>query len=278
MPLNAQRRQDLSRLIPEGLVATRRWLTSEGLGRHAVDNLVKADQLQPLMNGVYTRPGTSLTWQAVVCSLQHLPPTGLVVGGLTALDLQGLTHYTAEGPMKTIHLYGVDELPTWVNAVLPNVHFMRHNSNELRGRSLVNHEYSVRDQTLHNRDPLQGFTETLTWREDVWPLTTSSPERAILEVLMDVPTTVSFEHADQLMQGLTSLSPRRLQSLLELCRNIKVRRLFLWLAERHKYSWLAKLDTEKIDLGSGKRVLAENGKLDPKFLITVPSEMHGDGQ
>lgn len=259
-------------------MATRRWLTSQGLTRHAVDNLVKADQLNPLANGVYVRPGTSLTWQAVVCSLQHLPATGLTVGGLTALDLQGLAHYVSDSPTKTVHLYGVEDLPTWVNGILPNVQFVRHNTNELRGRSLVNHEYSVRNQTLHNRDPLQGFTESLTWREDVWPLTASSPERAILEVLMDVPKTVSFEHADQLMQGLTSLSPRRLQSLLELCRNIKVRRLFLWLAERHKYPWLAKLDTKKIDLGSGKRLLAENGKLDPKFLITVPSEMYGAGQ
>lgn len=259
-------------------MVTKRWLTSQRLTRHAVDNLVKSAQLQPLANGVYSRPGTSLTWQGVVCSLQHLPATGLTVGGLTALELHGLAHYAPGSAKRTVHLYGPDDLPRWVSGILSNVQFVRHSTNELRGRSLVNHEYRVRDQTFHNRDPLLEFTVPLTWREDVWPLTASSPERAMLEVLMDVPKTVSFEHADQLMQGLTSLSPRRLQSLLELCGNIKVRRLFLWLAQRYKYPWLAKLDTQKIDIGSGKRVLAEKGRLDPTFLITVPSEMYDAGQ
>lgn len=55
----------------------------------------------------------------------------------------------------------------------------------------------------------------------------SSPERAYLEVLVDVPKTVSFEHADQLLQGVTTLSPRRMEHLLRNCANVKVRRLFI---------------------------------------------------
>ena len=72
------------------------------------------------------------------------------------------------------------------------------------------------------------------------------------------------------MQGLTSLSQRALQQLLELCHNFKVRRLFFWFAERLNYTWLSRIDRSKIELGSGNRVIAKGGKLNKKYLITVP--------
>lgn len=112
--------------------------------------------------------------------------------------------------------------------------------------------------------------------EGAWPFTRSSPERAYLEILMDVPDTVSFEHADQLMQGLTSLSPRRLEQLLKLTRNIKVRRLFYWFAERQQHIWFKKLSPlpalDELGPGSGKRMIVQGGKLDTKYGITVPVE------
>jgi hypothetical protein len=66
------------------------------------------------------------------------------------------------------------------------------------------------------------------------------------------------------------LSPRNLQKLLEECKNVKVKRLFLWFADRHKYIWLSKLEIERINLGSGNRMIAKGGKLDNKYKITVP--------
>ena len=80
------------------------------------------------------------------------------------------------------------------------------------------------------------------------------------------------------MQGLVGLSPKRLNLLLALCQNVKVRRLFLWFAERHHHAWFEKIEHERYTLesgllGSGKRVLAKGGHLDAKYLITVPREM-----
>ncbi len=94
---------------------------------------------------------------------------------------------------------------------------------------------------------------------------------------MDVPGSVSFEHAAQLLQGMTSLSPRRLETLLRKCTSVKVRRLFYWLAERQNHAWFRKLpalnDLDELGSGSGNRMLATNGKLDAKYRITVPEEM-----
>jgi hypothetical protein len=101
----------------------------------------------------------------------------------------------------------------------------------------------------------------------------STPERAILELLNEVPQRETFHQADMLMDGLRNLSPRRLQTLLVECRSVKVKRLFLWFAERHHHAWLHKLDRRRIDLGHGKRMLVRGGKLDKKFNITVPGTL-----
>ena len=53
-------------------------------------------------------------------------------------------------------------------------------------------------------------------------------------------------------EGLRTLSPHRVQTLLEDCRNIKVKRLFFWFAERHEPAWLKKIDRDRIDLGKRK--------------------------
>jgi hypothetical protein len=155
---------------------------------------------------------------------------------------------------KVIHLYSTKSLPKWVNQLSSEISFVKHSSRDLS----VDHT---------------AFTTRREWKENMPGLVLSIPERAFLEILLDVPENISFEHADEIMQGLTSLSPRSLQGLLEKCDSIKVKRLFLWLAERYNYTWLQKLNLEKINLGSGNRVLFKGGKLDKKYKITVPESL-----
>ncbi len=98
-------------------------------------------------------------------------------------------------------------------------------------------------------------------------------EKALPEVLNDVPGKVSFEHADQLMQGMTALSSRALQSLLEHCNNIKVKRLFLWFGSRHNHSWFSKFIVEDIYLRSGNPMIVKGSVLDKTYKITVPKDL-----
>lgn len=273
MPTNVDRRQLLQDLVPDGLPVTKQWLAKQrpDFDRHALDNLVKGKQLTPLAPGVYIRPGTHLTWQGVVASLQTIFRTDLSVGGLTALELQGFAHYLPLSRQRAVHLYGKDVLPAWLESALPSVQFVRHNRlSSLGGSGLVNREYDTNERTLVDSS-IPGQ------RAGAWPFTMSSPERAYLEVLMDVPSAISFEHADQLLQGMTTLSPRRMEQLLRKCTSVKLRRLFYWMAERHSYAWLKKLPKpealDELGLGSGNRVLARGGRLDPRYRITVPEEM-----
>src|SRR5258708_26412983 len=106
MPINSQRRKELSHLLPEGTIATRSWLMANGFDRHAIDNLLKSDQLSSVAPGIYARWNSKLSWEAVVYHLQSDLNLNLTIGGLTALDLQGLSHYLPLAEKKKIHLYG----------------------------------------------------------------------------------------------------------------------------------------------------------------------------
>jgi len=92
-----------------------------------------------------------------------------------------------------------------------------------------------------------------------------------MEVLSLVDTTdASFTHAAELFAGLTSLRPGVINTLLTACASIKVKRLFLFLADLHDYPWFSKVEWRQLDLGSGKRVITKGGALDKQFMITVP--------
>ena len=103
---------------------------------------------------------------------------------------------------------------------------------------------------------------SLTWRyfgDGDWPIVLSTPERAVLELLDELPREETFHQVDMLMEGLVGLSPKRTSRLLEECRSVKVKRLFLWFAERHGHPWLERLDRDRIGLGKGKRMLCGAG-------------------
>lgn len=74
---------------------------------------------------------------------------------------------------------------------------------------------------------------------------------------------------------MNNLRPKLVQDLLEICSSIKVKRLFLCLAERIGHEWFHYLDLTKIDLGRGKRSIVKGGRYDSKYQITIPRAWMG---
>jgi hypothetical protein len=101
----------------------------------------------------------------------------------------------------------------------------------------------------------------------------SNPARAMLECLALAPALFSLTEAYELMEGLSTLRPKQVQELLENCKSVKVKRLFLYFAERSGHSWFKYIDQTKIDLGSGNRSLANNGVLIPKYNLILSKEL-----
>ncbi len=90
-----------------------------------------------------------------------------------------------------------------------------------------------------------------------------------------VPKEVGFDEAQLIMENLVTLRPDVVQRLLTACRSVKVKRLFLYMAERHEHAWFSKLELSKVNLGKGKRMIVPNGRFNAKYQITVPMDREG---
>jgi hypothetical protein len=266
----------LQRDLPEGLVVDAAWLEQRGVSRQLRRKYVMNGWLVSAARGVYRRPAPSdttepLPWQQLVVSLGALLSLPVSVGARTALELQGFAHYLAAGGPREVHLYTQKDMPGWVSHLRVDTRLVFHNATRL----LRSGEIPPYDSKAEPTSPALGNAGLTLQPSGLksWPLVVSAPERAILELLDEVPDHETFHQADVLMEGLRNLSPRRLHTLLTECKSVKVKRLFFWFAERHDHAWLQKLDRSGINLGKGKRMLVRGGKLDTKYNITVPENL-----
>lgn len=254
--MGLQSNEKLNRLLgilPEGVAAPSHWLAGQGYSRQLVRKYVQGNWLTPLGRGVYARSQVDVHWEGVVLGMQRLAGMAFHVGGISALNRQGFAMYLPLGGEKVIHLWGQDKVPAWVKAASLSEKLQFH-TNCLFKPSVA--EAGVVDMPSGVRD---------------WSIQMSGPERAIMEVLYEVQDYEgSFIHALELLEGLTSLRPRVVNTLLQHCQSLKVKRLFLFMADRFAYPWCERIDKARVDLGSGKRVIVKGGKLDKRYLITVP--------
>lgn len=265
----------LQHLLPDGLLADAQWLTAQGYSRQLRGRYVEGGWLERLGRGLFRRPSTSpVHWQQVVASLQTLLGRNVAVGGRTALELQGYAHYPSPRGPRAVHLHGDDgPLPSWLRT-LDGPRFVHRNTRRLfpsRPTAQAMEEYRAAAPDRPGLAP----SDDLAWRrlDFAYGVVMSTPERAVLELLDELPSRESFHEADVLMSALVNLRPGRMSRLLSDCRSIKVKRLFLWFADRHEHQWFDRLDLGSVDLGRGKRMLVRGGKLDSKYRITMPEDI-----
>ncbi len=271
---NRSKLNQLERALPEGLLVDASWLEQRGYYRSQRSQYVAAGWLDRPIRGVFQRPRGVVSWEQVVISLQTLLAFPVSIGGRSALELQGYAHYLPQS-QKNIHLYSDKKLPAWVFKLNIEQTFIFHNRLRYLPKVLIYPEALSLDLQQDQSDSLDGTLRISPWGQWNWPLVMSTPERAFIELLDELPHKETFHMADVIMEGLVNLSPRRLQSLLENCTSVKVKRLFFFFAERHQHKWLAYIKYKKINLGKGKRLLVKGGKLNSKYQITVPEAFNG---
>jgi len=263
----------LERLLPEGLLVDAAWLTKHGYSTSLRSQYVSAGWLEQPTRQVYRRSRDPLHWSQAIISLQTLLKHDLTIGGRTALVLQGYSHYLAH-ETKAVHLYGPNHPPAWLYKLPLGVDFVYHNSERLFSNSAL--QPSAKSETpsdAPSSDSLPGGPVPQPWDHWEKKLAISRPERALLELLDELPDRESFLQVDKLVEGLANLSPRRLEKLLLDCRSVKVKRLFFFFADRHQHAWLARINKDAINLGKGKRMLVRGGKFNAAYQITVPEDL-----
>lgn len=235
---------------PARAVLTLAWLRERGISGKLANYYARSGWLHAVGEGAFTvLPGVP-DWRGAVFGLQQNAPA-LHPGGLTALELAGLAQFVLPEEGHPIHLFAPrgGALPVWFRR-LP-----------WAGRVWLFRTGFLPDSPGLEDHETGSFTVRI-----------SGPERAILEFLQQLPPdSAAYTYADQLFGSLGGLRPAVLQPLLEACTSVKVKRLFLHFAARHAHAWFPALDPARITLGRGKRRLFHGGRLDPAYLITVPS-------
>lgn len=244
----------LLNLQPLGTVLTTTWLVEQGYSLDLQKRYKKSQWFESIGSGALIRFNDPVDYLGGVYALQTQLNSSIHPAAKTALSLQGKAHYL-ELSLNQVHLFGGkrESLPLW---------FKKYDWG-----CVVNYK-----ETFF-LPPELGLIE---FEHNNFKLKISSPARAIMECLCLAPKTQSIVEAYELMEGLNNLRPTLVQNLLEQCSSVKVKRLFLYLAEKANHQWLTFLDLDKIDLGEGKRSIVKNGAYVSKYQITVPKELENN--
>lgn len=240
---------------PKGSVMLSPELTKKGYPPDLIKIYVQSGWLESIGYGVYKLSEDNVDWYGGINALQVQKKSNIHPGGKTALILKGYAHYLSNS-INRVDLFGnkAGLLPKW----------FKDNDWGARINYIQTKMFDYSNLNYYTSIPYKEFE-----------LLISSPELAAMEMLYLVPTAQSFDEALKITEGLTTLRPQLVQSLLEECNSVKVKRLFLFMAEKLDHAWFKELNLVKINLGSGKRVIAKEGVLDKKYNITVPKEYAG---
>lgn len=234
---------------PSGEVLTSGWLESHGVSSKLAWWYVHTGLLEKLGAKAYKKAGDKILWAGVVSTLQNQLSLPVHIGGKSALQLLGLSHFVMMQANNLVELFAPlgTKLPKWLKNTKWNTNF------SIVRTSIFDNQLGIIKQTIDDKE-----------------LQLSSPERAAMELLYLYPQHESFDEVVYLIENLNQLRPKVVQMLLENCGSIKVKRLFLHLVEEFNHPWVCALDLTKVDLGQGKRVIEAGGKYYPKYKISLP--------
>jgi len=228
------------------------WMTQNGVSTSEQTSYSASGWIERLAQGVYIKSGSTPTVFSAVASYNEQLCKNCFIGASTALDIHGFTHFVPMGK-QTAYLFTskTERLPTW----------------------LLEHEW---DMNIHySTTKIFGNQMIGVERTNVsdFGLYVSSPERAFMECLHLSPKYYSAMDLYYVMEMLTTLRPQLVRQLLEQCSSVKVKRLFMYMAEKAQHQWFHALKGSIIKLGDGKRSFARNGAYSSNYMITIPKEL-----
>jgi len=237
---------------PKGLVLLSSLLVSEGYSYELQQQYRKSNWLRSIGKGAMLKSDDPFLLSGALAALQLQSNINIHYGGRSALELQGNTHYLRLMLSEaTLFAPGQTKLPSW---------FVNNKWDT---------DYQISKISLFRNDTV-GLID---YQDTLIKMKISTPGRAMMECLALCPDDFSLMEAYELMEGLSTLRPKQVQELLEECKSVKVKRLFLYFAERAGHSWFKYIDQTKTNLGSGNRSLTNNGVLVSKYSLVLPKEL-----
>ena len=227
------------------------WLKKNGYSDQLMQQYRKSGWFSLLSKGVMYRTGDKLSSFVTISSYNTQLNKKFYVGAHSALELLGFNHFIPMGkPLLMIGHPKQDKVPEW----MMNTNF----------------DYELKFFSTETF-PKPKFK---TFKNNDCQILISVPEQAFLECLLLAPSQYAYMDLFYIMEQLNTFRVEIVQELLENTDNIKIKRLFLYMAQKSGHGWFNKLDRSKIELGTGKQKLADNGVYLPEYLITIPKELY----
>lgn len=225
-----------------------RWFEEREIGQRQAFSFFEAGFLEKVGPGVFKRKGDSLSPFGVVRFMQEELNLKVHLAGRSALELHGHSHYLSLGDKKLVYLlsYEIKSIPKWLLSLGQEFEVI------FKKSSLLSHE---------------GFLTEV--ENDGFTVKASCRELAILEFIENLDLSNGLETAQNYTESLVTLREDVLQNVLEECKSVQVKRVFLYLAEKVKLPSFKMMTLSKVDLGKGKRVIVVGGELNKKYQITV---------
>lgn len=246
----------------EGAIYLNSYLKKRGIYDQLLSQYRKSKWVKSVGSGAVARYNDKISIVSGVSALQAQAYMPIHFGGKTALSMLGRSHYL-ELDMQKVTIFGKKnrKLPAWFKNYSWEAEWEYHTTDFL--------PYDL------------GLTEVMEVMEvkvDNFTIKISSAARAMLECLYLAPDKQDLVECYQIMESLNNLRPDSVQELLEECSSVKVKRLFVYMADKAEHSWLKYLELDKIDLGSGKRSIVKNGVYVKKYMITIPRELENNDE
>ena len=231
---------------PRNTVITARELLTYGVSRDLQRVYVRSGWLKRIGPGAYILLDEKVNLDGAVHALQTGLGLSVHLGGYSALgERYGKTHNLPAARASELFAFRGEKLPAWFRSNYASNCVVSVSSFLPAKAGLVDYDSG-------------GFTVQI-----------SSLERAMLEMLYLSPERHTLRETYQIMELLTSVKPALIQSLLEQCSSVKVKRLFLYMSDRAGHAWINRLDLSRIALGSGVREIEKGGKVDKKYNIVI---------
>lgn len=252
--MNIENKDKLNQLLKywqSGGLLFSTWLKKNGYSDQLMQQYRKSGWFSPLSKGVMYRTGDKFSSYGALSSYNTQLNKDFYVGAHSALELSGFNHYVPMGkPVLMIGHPQEDEVPGWMKK--------------------TDFDY---DQKFFSTKVFL-YPHLAFVNKENYKIRTSVPEQAFLECLLLAPSQYNYMDLFYIMEQLTTLRTEVVQKLLENTNNIKIKRLFLYMAQKAGHVWFNRLDRDKINLGSGKQKLVEDGVYLPEYRITIPKELN----
>lgn len=247
--MNTQNKTILKKLLaktPRNTVLTAKYLTESGFSHDVLKGYERNGWLTRISQGAYKILEDNIEFNGAIYALQEQLGLSIHIGGITALNEQyKIIHNIPFARKKQLFGYRGEKLPKWFNVLYENI--IELNCTTFLPKNI-------------------GFTAENSGN---YKTKVSSIERAVLEMLYLVPEKITISEAYQILESLITVKPKEFQALLEDCSSVKVKRLFLYIAETIGHSWFKRLDLSKVNLGKGVREITKGGKHNKKYNIII---------